>query len=283
MNGRSWQSERYRFAFNGMEQDASFGERSLDFGARIYSSAVARWLSVDPLIKKFPAYTPYSFVNNMPIWAIDPDGRDIIILSDKTAAGNQGHQAILIGNNVNGWTYISKDGSPGGYTGAYGTPIYVVEKFDTIEEFRNSSHNFKLAGDDHHSNKGGNKKTNVTFALDEGGNKIQRYTEAYYIPTTQIDGTSTDKASLEAAKKSAVSNYCLTNGDCSDVVQDALKVGEDNDGIKLTHGEVPGLWGERPRSKQWWIEFMNKGVDYDQGVKPDNLRLQDGEKGEKVD
>ena len=76
----------------------------------------------------------------------------------------------------------------------------------------------------------------------------------------------------------------MTSGDCSDVVQDALKVGEDNEGDQLRHGEVsPTLWGERPRSKQWWIEVLNKGTDYDEGVKPDDLGLQEGEKGKKDD
>ena len=48
---------------------------SLDFGARIYDSRVARWLSVDPLASSYPGWPPYVFAMNNPIAFIDPDGR----------------------------------------------------------------------------------------------------------------------------------------------------------------------------------------------------------------
>ena len=56
----------YRFGFNGMETDDEIkgSKNSLDFGARIYDPRLGRWLSVDPLQKKYPSFTPYSFSNN---------------------------------------------------------------------------------------------------------------------------------------------------------------------------------------------------------------------------
>lgn len=67
----------YRFTFNGMEKDDEVKGvgNSLDFGARIYDSRLGRWLSVDPLSYKFPFASPYTFVDNNPIYYIDPDGR----------------------------------------------------------------------------------------------------------------------------------------------------------------------------------------------------------------
>jgi hypothetical protein len=41
---------------------------------------IFRFISPDPHSNSYPAYCPYIFVNNMPIRAIDPDGRDIFIL-----------------------------------------------------------------------------------------------------------------------------------------------------------------------------------------------------------
>jgi hypothetical protein len=41
---------------------------------RIYNPALGRFLSVDPLKKEYPWYTPYQFAGNMPVWAIDLDG-----------------------------------------------------------------------------------------------------------------------------------------------------------------------------------------------------------------
>jgi hypothetical protein len=54
---------------------------------------VLRFLSTDPHSKDYPSLTPYSFVNNMPIRAIDPDGRDIYILFATT--GNHRGDAMM--------------------------------------------------------------------------------------------------------------------------------------------------------------------------------------------
>src|SRR5690554_6977021 len=47
---------------------------SLDFGARIYDSRVGRFSSLDPLAKKFPSESNYTFAGNNPILFIDRDG-----------------------------------------------------------------------------------------------------------------------------------------------------------------------------------------------------------------
>jgi RHS repeat-associated protein len=73
---RSWSVSSYRYGFNGMEKDDELkgNGNSLDFGARIYDSRVSRFLSRDPLQKKYPFYTPYLFSRNTPIWTIDVGG-----------------------------------------------------------------------------------------------------------------------------------------------------------------------------------------------------------------
>jgi len=73
---------KYRYGFNGMEKDDEFkGEgNSYDFGARMYDSRIGRWLSVDPLAANYVDLTPYCFVGNRPIIAIDPDGKEIVIV-----------------------------------------------------------------------------------------------------------------------------------------------------------------------------------------------------------
>lgn len=77
-------NDNYRYGFNGMESDDEIkGEKnSLDFGARIYDPRIGRWMSVDPLQKKYPASSPYSFVLNTPIQAVDPDGRVVVWAND---------------------------------------------------------------------------------------------------------------------------------------------------------------------------------------------------------
>src|SRR5690606_13563222 len=41
---------------------------------------ILRFISPDPHAGNYPGLSPYNFVGNMPIWAVDPDGRDIYIL-----------------------------------------------------------------------------------------------------------------------------------------------------------------------------------------------------------
>jgi RHS repeat-associated protein len=74
--GRSLSSEKYRYGFNGKENDNEVkgtGNQQ-DYGMRIYDPRVARFLSLDPLSKEYPWYTPYSYAGNMPIRFIDIDG-----------------------------------------------------------------------------------------------------------------------------------------------------------------------------------------------------------------
>ncbi len=78
MPGRKYASGGYRYGFNGKEWDNSVkgsGDQ-IDYGFRMYDNRVGRFLSVDPLIKSYPWYTPYQFAGNSPIANIDIDGRE---------------------------------------------------------------------------------------------------------------------------------------------------------------------------------------------------------------
>nr|MBK9649932.1 RHS repeat-associated core domain-containing protein [Bacteroidota bacterium] len=89
-------------------------ETGLDYrGARFYDCDVARFLSLDPLAVKYVQMSPYCYVANTPINAIDPDGKDIIFIIDREAAGTAGHIAVLIGNEKTGWRYVSINGTTG--------------------------------------------------------------------------------------------------------------------------------------------------------------------------
>ena len=83
MKGRIYttQTGSYRFGFNGKENDNEVkGEgNSLDFGERIYDSRLGRFLSLDPLMKKFPNMSPYIFSVDNPIIFIDIKGEHGVI------------------------------------------------------------------------------------------------------------------------------------------------------------------------------------------------------------
>ncbi|TAH41465.1 MAG: PASTA domain-containing protein [Bacteroidetes bacterium] len=76
MVGRSFSASEYRFGFNGKENDNEVkGQGSQqDYGMRIYSPKLGRFLSIDPLYYEFPQLTPYQFSSNNPIMNVDIDG-----------------------------------------------------------------------------------------------------------------------------------------------------------------------------------------------------------------
>ena len=67
------------YKFTGKELDEETG--LYYFGARYYAPRESIWLSTDPLAEKYPNMSPYNYCLNNPLNVIDPDGRDIIILS----------------------------------------------------------------------------------------------------------------------------------------------------------------------------------------------------------
>jgi len=76
MPGRNFNPSSYRFLFNSKEQDPEIKGtgNSYDYGARIYDPRCACFLSIDPLSKDFPWYSPYQFAGNNPILNVDLDG-----------------------------------------------------------------------------------------------------------------------------------------------------------------------------------------------------------------
>ena len=64
------------YKFNGKELDAETG--LYYYGARYYDPKISLWLGVDPLAEKYPNISPYAYVANNPINAIDPDGKKIV-------------------------------------------------------------------------------------------------------------------------------------------------------------------------------------------------------------
>lgn len=78
MHGRNFLAAGgdYRYGYNGKENDNEVkGEgNQQDYGMRIYDPRLGRFLSVDPIAKKYPELTPFQFASNRPIDGIDQDG-----------------------------------------------------------------------------------------------------------------------------------------------------------------------------------------------------------------
>jgi len=90
---QSSQAENYAFA--SKERDVETGLSY--FGARYYSSELSIWLSVDPMVDKYPSFSPYTYCADNPIKLVDPNGEDIITVDQQTGKTTITKQA---GNDV---------------------------------------------------------------------------------------------------------------------------------------------------------------------------------------
>ena len=118
MVGRKDQPRRkYRFGYNGQEKEDDITSSGYAFDYRIYDPRTARFLSIDPLIKEYPHYTPYSFCGNKPIGYIEREGLE--------------EEGVAVFCGPPGWLYIGVKWVIIGVI-VYQTTVIVVEHSDEI-------------------------------------------------------------------------------------------------------------------------------------------------------
>ncbi len=104
MSGRKYTapSSSYRYGFNGKENDNEVkGEgNQQDYGMRVYDPRLGKFLSVDPLIAKYPWYSPYHFAGNNPIRYIDLDGGEPQDPSANYQYNNMGNIKSFYGGEI---------------------------------------------------------------------------------------------------------------------------------------------------------------------------------------
>jgi len=76
MPDRHTNEQSYRFGYNGMEMDneAKGNGNSYTTEFRQYDPRLGRWLSLDPLMVKYPGMSPYVAFNDNPVFFVDPLG-----------------------------------------------------------------------------------------------------------------------------------------------------------------------------------------------------------------
>ena len=65
-----------KYKYNGKELETFNNFETLDYGARMYDSAISRFYSFDNSSENYYSQTPYNYVGNNPIKRVDPDGND---------------------------------------------------------------------------------------------------------------------------------------------------------------------------------------------------------------
>jgi len=165
---------------------------------------IGRFSTIDPHATSYLSISPYGYVNNNPISSIDPDGRDLIVLSAPDHVGGLGHAAVLIGNEQTGYRYYSKNGTTDNYR-AYGrsndNPQTGTKRYASLKEFIISKEN----------------------------KKDGPYEKAYEMKTDE----ATDKKMETSAKESVLGDYNVLEKSCIDVASDAAKAGGLNPGTSL--------------------------------------------------
>jgi RHS repeat-associated protein len=148
----------YRYGFNGKENDKDMDGNCYDYGFRIYNPALGRFLSVDPLTKSYPWYTPYQFAGNRPINSIDVDGlEDHNVVTNEvdntlTSSGadhKPANDPTAHGKNIKPWKdllnfkpSIALWEAAMKRIGTQITPLVTTNKIQTIEQGNSINTNF---------------------------------------------------------------------------------------------------------------------------------------------
>ncbi len=131
-----------RYKFTGKERDDEGGLNWDYFGARFYDASLARFLSVDPMAEKYPAWSPYTYTLNNPLIFLDPDGNKVDLHSYSRTYG------CLLGYTV-GYSIVSDEHGNQGFTkfSGYGYHIGIGVSW-TTDNYVNSELNtiYELAG-----------------------------------------------------------------------------------------------------------------------------------------
>ena len=103
------------FVFNGKEKDYESGFHY--YGARYYwSEVLTGWLSVDPMVDKYPNISPYTYCVWNPVKLVDPDGNEAMTNDDwykSTTKNSNGDYSVFWSPenaqtiSVNGETYTN--------------------------------------------------------------------------------------------------------------------------------------------------------------------------------
>jgi RHS repeat-associated protein len=80
MPGRNNNSAGYRYQGQGQEEDNEFTEGFLSFEYRVHDPRIGRFLSVDPLRKKYPHNSNYAFSENRVIDAVELEGLELFLV-----------------------------------------------------------------------------------------------------------------------------------------------------------------------------------------------------------
>jgi RHS repeat-associated protein len=249
-----------------MEKDDELkGEgNAINYEARFFDPRVGRFLSLDPLSKKFPMLSPFQFASNTPIWAVDLDGLEARVYTDLSAIPHSFISVIDKDGVINVFTFGQYGQKGNGLGGLYNTGSALVHlKGDDANNYiKHEFENYSM-GVYEISKEVVNKQEVIDYYAKE--------MQTYNIPAEKIDKHAPVYVNEENGSKAVkYKPYWLTptggdNENCTSIVNDGLKAG----GVDTVMPAVPWLMNEG----LWRESLMNPNVK--------NVTI-DTEKGAKV-
>jgi RHS repeat-associated protein len=92
MEGRTYESDESVYKYTGKQRDV---ENLYDYyGARYYDGRIGRWGQVEPLLDKYPQYSPYNYSMLNPLKLIDINGLDVVVILSGWAPGSGGREVL---------------------------------------------------------------------------------------------------------------------------------------------------------------------------------------------
>ena len=167
------------YLFNGKELDQETG--LYYYGARYLDSKTSLWLNVDPLAEKYPNISPYAYVANNPINAIDPDGRWIVFISKnrQQLVYSKGHfyYANIVKDKQGNYNVINTGKRYDGRTDSVSPTLFKLARvYRNIENSRSNIlkkqlHTLEKSNKLHIITEGYDNKVTISFILDKNSGK----------------------------------------------------------------------------------------------------------------
>jgi len=195
----------FRYGFNDKENDNDIENGAQDYGMRINDVRLGRFLSIDPITKKYPELTPYQFASNTPIWGVDIDGLEVKIYTETKGTG---HTFLTVGSgkDLTLYTYGRYGGGDWYTAGTTGPGVLIkytgaeASNYIKTELYQNQVKVFEVSGvkDNDVKSTLDTKYNSSTAVPDSKSGDIREY--GHVIDTYSLFGNNCTTTSCDALK-----------------------------------------------------------------------------------